>query len=297
MAGARHRHARRSSEARRGLVEIHLDRLEEGLVSAMQAAGRRRSIRTDSGLRLLARGGEGFFLAWWNGLALRSRDVAVTEPPSKPCSSNSPAEPFGVTGPAASGAVLRDLPSRRNLLRSSPNRVNPLLFVSFTVLPRIGRQVKRGCRCQLCHHPGSGLVAVGMVFKAFPRSLPLSMELGATREIEDRVLRQSRSSSWRSKSWSSAHPGVRGAVSSRWSTSATSVSIHGQLALLIVVVAASLTSGAAAYPRHHRAPAQISSMFAWSWCRSPFWVRVLSLGDAYPVRWLRSWSWSTRWST
>ena len=64
------------------VVEIHLDRPEESLVSAMQALPDvAEVIRTDSGLRLLARGREGLLprlveMALPYGL----RDVAVTEP-------------------------------------------------------------------------------------------------------------------------------------------------------------------------------------------------------------------------
>jgi ABC-2 type transport system permease protein len=70
--------------------------------------------------------------------------------------------------------------------------MNPLLFVFIFayVFPHIGQTVQTG--------PGGatyatvivpGLVAVGMVFSGIGAvALPLSMELGATREIEDRVL-------------------------------------------------------------------------------------------------------------
>jgi ABC-2 type transport system permease protein len=92
------------------------------------------------------------------------------------------------------GLVLRDL---RVLQRNFGPFVvrtvmNPMLFVFvFTyVLPRIGQGVNTG--------PGGatyatilvpGLVAVGMIFTGISSvALPLSVELGGTREIEDRVL-------------------------------------------------------------------------------------------------------------
>lgn len=91
------------------------------------------------------------------------------------------------------GMLLRDLTVLRRSFAPLMVRtvMNPLLFVFvFTyVFPRIG---------QGFHPPGGmtyatvvvpGLVAVGMVFTAISAvALPLAMELGATREIEDRVL-------------------------------------------------------------------------------------------------------------
>ncbi len=98
------------------------------------------------------------------------------------------------TTSAVWGLVLRDLRVlRRNLGPFVVRTVmNPMLFVFvFTyVLPRIGQGVMPG--------PGGatyatilvpGLVAVGMIFTGISAvALPLSMELGGTREIEDRVL-------------------------------------------------------------------------------------------------------------
>ena len=92
------------------------------------------------------------------------------------------------------GLVLRDV---RVLFRNLPPFVvrtvmNPLLFVFvFTyVLPHIGQGVETGVTGV---NYGTilvpGLVAVGMVFQGISAvALPLSIELGATREIEDRVL-------------------------------------------------------------------------------------------------------------
>lgn len=92
------------------------------------------------------------------------------------------------------GLFLRD---GRVLLRTftpfaTRTVMNPLLFVFIFayVFPKIGQSITAG--------PGGssyatvlvpGLVAVGMVFSGIGAvALPLSMELGATREIEDRVL-------------------------------------------------------------------------------------------------------------
>jgi ABC-2 type transport system permease protein len=70
--------------------------------------------------------------------------------------------------------------------------MNPLLFVFvFTyVLPHIGQGVETGAAgVSYATILVPGLVAVGMVFQGISAvALPLSMELGATREIEDRVL-------------------------------------------------------------------------------------------------------------
>jgi len=98
------------------------------------------------------------------------------------------------TTSAVWGLVLRDLRVlRRNFGPFVVRTVmNPMLFVFvFTyVLPRIGQGVTSG--------PGGatyatilvpGLVAVGMIFTGISAvALPLAMELGGTREIEDRVL-------------------------------------------------------------------------------------------------------------
>jgi ABC-2 type transport system permease protein len=92
------------------------------------------------------------------------------------------------------GMVLRDLTVlRRNLAPFVTRTVmNPLLFVFiFTyVLPRIGQGVQTGAAgVSYATIIVPGLVAVGMVFQGISAvALPLSLELGATREIEDRVL-------------------------------------------------------------------------------------------------------------
>lgn len=92
------------------------------------------------------------------------------------------------------GLMLRDF---RVLLRNLPPFVvrtvmNPLLFVFvFTyVLPHIGQGVQTGAAgVSYATILVPGLVAVGMVFQGISAvALPLSIELGATREIEDRVL-------------------------------------------------------------------------------------------------------------
>ncbi len=69
--------------------------------------------------------------------------------------------------------------------------MNPLLtvFVFTYVLPRTGESLPSGGTGSFATILVPGLVAVAMVFTAIAAvALPLSMELGATREIEDRVL-------------------------------------------------------------------------------------------------------------
>jgi ABC-2 type transport system permease protein len=92
------------------------------------------------------------------------------------------------------GMVLRDL---RVLGRSfapfvTRTVMNPLLFVFvFTyVFPHIGQSFQAGVSgVSYATIVVPGLVAVGMVFTGISAvALPLSMELGGTREIEDRVL-------------------------------------------------------------------------------------------------------------
>ncbi|HXI20737.1 MAG TPA: ABC transporter permease [Gemmatimonadales bacterium] len=102
-------------------------------------------------------------------------------------------EPGGYAAPLW-GMVLRDLRVLRRNLGPFITRtvMNPLLFVFiFTyVLPRIGQGVETGALgVSYATILVPGLVAVGMVFQGISAvALPLSMELGATREIEDRVL-------------------------------------------------------------------------------------------------------------
>lgn len=94
------------------------------------------------------------------------------------------------------GMVLRDLTVlRRSFLPLMVRTVmNPLLFVFvFTyVFPTIGAGIGVGGEAEGLSYATvvvPGLVAVGMVFTAISAvALPLTMELGATREIEDRVL-------------------------------------------------------------------------------------------------------------
>ncbi len=92
------------------------------------------------------------------------------------------------------GMVLRDLRVlRRNLLPLIVRTVmNPLMFIFvFTfVLPRIGQAFQGGgSGTSYATIVVPGLVAVGMVFTGISAvALPLSIELGGTREIEDRVL-------------------------------------------------------------------------------------------------------------
>lgn len=92
------------------------------------------------------------------------------------------------------GMVLRDLRVlRRNFVPFITRTVmNPLLFVFvFTfVLPRIGQSFQSGpAGSSYATIVVPGLVAVAMVFTGISAvALPLSIELGGTREIEDRVL-------------------------------------------------------------------------------------------------------------
>lgn len=92
------------------------------------------------------------------------------------------------------GMVLRDVRVlRRNLAPFTTRTVmNPLLFVFVFayVMPHIGQGVHTGAAgVSYATVIVPGLVAVGMVFQGISAvALPLSLELGATREIEDRVL-------------------------------------------------------------------------------------------------------------
>lgn len=92
------------------------------------------------------------------------------------------------------GMVLRDLRVlRRSFLPLITRTVmNPLLFVFvFTyVFPMIGSGFQPGAMgVSYATVVVPGLVAVGMVFTGISAvALPLAMELGGTREIEDRIL-------------------------------------------------------------------------------------------------------------
>lgn len=92
------------------------------------------------------------------------------------------------------GMMLRDLRvlGRSFLPFATRTVMNPLLFVFvFTyVFPRIGQAFQPGpVDATYATIVVPGLVAVGMVFTGISAvALPLSMELGGTREIEDRVL-------------------------------------------------------------------------------------------------------------
>lgn len=91
------------------------------------------------------------------------------------------------------GMLLRDLTVLRRSFAPLMVRtvMNPLLFVFvFTyVFPRIGQGFDPGGGMTYATVVVPGLVAVGMVFTAISAvALPLAMELGGTREIEDRVL-------------------------------------------------------------------------------------------------------------
>lgn len=92
------------------------------------------------------------------------------------------------------GLILRDVRVlRRGIVPFATRTVmNPLLFVFiFTyVFPHIGQQIQTGgTGASFATIVVPGLIAVGMVFQGISAvALPLSIELGATREIEDRVL-------------------------------------------------------------------------------------------------------------
>jgi ABC-2 type transport system permease protein len=96
--------------------------------------------------------------------------------------------------PVLWGMILRDVRVlRRNFAPFVTRTVmNPLLFVFvFTyVFPRIGQSFQSGpVGVSYATIVVPGLVAVGMVFTGISAvALPLSIELGGTREIEDRVL-------------------------------------------------------------------------------------------------------------
>jgi ABC-2 type transport system permease protein len=95
---------------------------------------------------------------------------------------------------AFGGLMLRDFRVLRRGLAPFVTRtvMNPLLFVFiFTyVFPHIGQQIQAGpSGVSFATIVVPGLVAVGMVFQGISAvALPLAMELGATREIEDRVM-------------------------------------------------------------------------------------------------------------
>lgn len=92
------------------------------------------------------------------------------------------------------GLVLRDLRVLRRGFLPFVFRtvVNPVLFVFvFTyVLPRIGQGFQSGpVDATYATILVPGLIAIGMVFTGITAvALPLSVELGGTREIEDRIL-------------------------------------------------------------------------------------------------------------
>jgi ABC-2 type transport system permease protein len=179
--------------------------------------------------------------------------------------------------------ILRDLTVlRRNLAPFITRTVmNPLLFVFiFTyVLPRIGQQVETGIAgVSYATILVPGLVAVGMVFQGISAvALPLSMELVA---IEKLV-------------FGAAQGVLAGAVVFPlvYLIPATSVSINvaNWPLLIVVVLLASLTSGALGLALGTIVrPAQIGLMFAL------VVVPITFLGCVYypwamlhPVRWLQ----------
>jgi ABC-2 type transport system permease protein len=94
---------------------------------------------------------------------------------------------------AFTGLILRDLRVLRRNLGPFLTRtlMNPLLsvFVFAYVFPKIGQGMQSAAGANFATILVPGLIAVSMVFQGIAAvALPLSVELSATREIEDRVL-------------------------------------------------------------------------------------------------------------
>ena len=222
----------------------------------------------------------------------------MSNPPSR---ASEPSRRAGGWAASLWGMILRDLTVlRRNLAPFITRTVmNPLLFVFiFTyVLPRIGQQVETGLAgVSYATILVPGLVAVGMVFQGISAvALPLSMELGATREIEDRVLAPVPVElvAIEKLVFGAAQGVLAGAVVFPlvYLIPATSVSINvaNWPLLIVVVLLASLTSGALGLALGTIVrPAQIGLMFAL------VVVPITFLGCVYypwamlhPVRWLQ----------
>lgn len=199
------------------------------------------------------------------------------------------------------GMILRDLTVLRRGLAPFVLRtvMNPLLFVFiFTyVMPRIGQGVQTGAAgVTYATIIVPGLVAVGMVFQGISAvALPLSIELGATREIEDRVLAPLpvQLVAIEKLVFGAAQGVLAGAVVFPlvYAIPATPVSIHvaSWPLLIAVLLLASLTSGALGLALGTIVrPQQIGLMFAL------VVVPITFLGCVYypwamlhPVRWLQ----------
>jgi ABC-2 type transport system permease protein len=199
------------------------------------------------------------------------------------------------------GMLLRDVTVLRRGLAPFITRtvMNPLLFVFiFTyVLPKIGQGVQTGSAgVTYATILVPGLVAVGMVFQGISAvALPLSMELGATREIEDRVLAPLPVElvAVEKLIFGAAQGVLAGAVVFPlvYLIPATSVAVRvANWPLLVVVIAlASLTSGALGLALGTIVrPQQIGLMFAL------VVVPITFLGCVYypwamlhPIRWLQ----------
>lgn len=199
------------------------------------------------------------------------------------------------------GMILRDLTVLRRGLAPFVLRtvMNPLLFVFiFTyVMPRIGQGVQTGAAgVTYATIIVPGLVAVGMVFQGISAvALPLSIELGATREIEDRVLAPLPVElvAIEKLVFGAVQGVLAGAVVFPlvYAIPATPVSIHvaNWPLLIVVLLLASLTSGALGLALGTIVrPQQIGLMFAL------VVVPITFLGCVYypwamlhPVRWLQ----------
>ena len=133
--------------------------------------------------------------------------------------------------------------------------MNPLLsvFVFAYVFPKIGQGMRGGGTnwANFATILVPGLIAVAMVFQGIAAvALPLSMELGATREIEDRVLAPV--PNWLVAVEKIVFGGIQGVVAGLavfplvYLVPATPVDVHVESwpLLIVVIVLASLASGA-----------------------------------------------------
>ncbi len=205
-------------------------------------------------------------------------------------------------GRAFSGLILRDLRVLRRGLAPFVVRtiMNPLLsvFVFAYVFPKIGQ----GMRGAGAAGPSfatiliPGLVAMAMVFQGISAvALPLAIELGGTREIEDRILAPV--PNWLVAMEKIVFGAVQGVLAGLavfpvvYLVPATPVDIHVQSwpLLLVVVALASLGSGALGLALGTLVrPQQVGLMFAL------VLVPMTFLGCVYypwaalhPIRWLQ----------
>ncbi len=208
----------------------------------------------------------------------------------------------GGIGRAFIGLLLRDL---RVLLRNfvpflTRTVMNPLLsvFVFAYVFPRIGQGMRGGGQAGVSFATilVPGLIAVAMVFQGIAAvALPLAMELGATLEIEDRVLAPV--PNWLVAAEKIVFGAAQGVVAGLavfplvYLIPATPVDVHVQNwpLLVLVILLASLASGAIGLAIGTLIrPQQIGLMFAL------VVVPMTFLGCVYypwaalrPIRWLQ----------